>query len=271
MSRHSAGQQSEGFLVTTILWGFCISIGVALVLSVFGSNFAMAIIFAILSGVWVAAFVYRERSLTANLNSRGEACQIELRELSERLDTLYIDSLACLVYFDAGTLSVDRMSPGLMKGLQIAPDAAIRGKSLAEILRVSQSKLEAVVSQSKEKGHSDQPFELTVQDASGFPIPTIITTNYLPQAHMVEASIFFARTSEREELEEVERAKKDLDRFCRGLYRRESRILELKEEINNLLRESGKLARYRVDRSSDHTNSAFPGMKSNEETGGRNE
>jgi hypothetical protein len=242
-----------------------------LVLVAVGLGWTASIILAILSGVLSATFVYRERSFAEHLNHRGTACQIELKQLTERLELLYVDSLACLVYFDAGGLTVDRMSPGLMEGLRIAPDASVRGQSLADILRVSQSQLEAIVNQSKEKGFTNQPFKLTVRDTSGCQIQTMMTVNYLPQVHMVEASIFFVPTSDREEIEEVERAKKDLDRFRKGLYRRESRVLELKEEVNDLLRQSGRPARYQIDRSSDEVKPGFPGLLTSREKGGRDE
>jgi hypothetical protein len=39
-------------------------------------------------------------------------------------------------------------------------------------------------------------------------------------------------------------AQKDLDRFRKGMFRRETRILELKKEVNAIRREAGLPVRY---------------------------
>ena len=39
-------------------------------------------------------------------------------------------------------------------------------------------------------------------------------------------------------------AQKDLERFRKGMFRRETRILELKEEVNEICREAGFPTRY---------------------------
>ena len=41
------------------------------------------------------------------------------------------------------------------------------------------------------------------------------------------------------------------ERFKKGIVRREGRVLELKGEVNQLLRQAGEPARYRVDSRTD--------------------
>ena len=47
----------------------------------------------------------------------------------------------------------------------------------------------------------------------------------------------------------------EIDRYSQGVISRESRILALKSEVNDLLAESGQETRYKVDsKSSDKSN-----------------
>jgi hypothetical protein len=64
---------------------------------------------------------------------------------------------------------------------------------------------------------------------------------------MVEAAFFLNPSPAVQGGEEVDVTSKDLDRFRRGMYRRETRIIELKEEVNEILKEVGKKPRYGFD------------------------
>ena len=47
-----------------------------------------------------------------------------------------------------------------------------------------------------------------------------------------------------ERIADLGAAQKDLERFRKGMFRRETRILELKEEVNGVRRDAGLPARY---------------------------
>lgn len=129
-----------------------------------------------------------------------------------------------------------------------------RGKSIAELLKIAPSKMEAIVSQIQRERNPSQQHSLVVEDAVGNQLSVLMTADYHPDVHMVEAAFFISPTQDRKEMERMENARKDLDRFRRGMYRRETRILELKEEVNEVLRENGKPGRYRTDIHTEDTN-----------------
>ncbi|MDP4609700.1 MAG: hypothetical protein NWT02_00755 [Opitutales bacterium] len=75
---------------------------------------------------------------------------------------------------------------------------------------------------------------------------------YLEESDRVEAA-FFVSNLKVDEFEEIEQISDDLERFRKGMVRREERILELKAEVNELMAAAKESPRYRVDANSDDT------------------
>jgi hypothetical protein len=68
--------------------------------------------------------------------------------------------------------------------------------------------------------------------------------------HLVEAA-FFRIPRKTSKLANYERVMDDLERFKKGIVRRENRVLELKGEVNQLLKQARQSQRYQVDSMTD--------------------
>lgn len=261
----SVKDENGGILTVSIVAGMLTAIAIILALTAVSLPSMEASVFGLLSGFTFGAFVYRERTLTlANEISREEQ-RARVACLEKHFEYYYGESLACLAYFDAGTLMVEKVSPGFLKLLNIPVDVKVRGKSVAELLRVSTSAVEKIVSEVRDQSKMRKPHSLYLQNQKGEQFQVDVSAIYYKETHMVEATFYSASLNGKEDYEEIEIARKDLDRFRRGMYRRETRILELKEEINRILKDSGKEARYKFDLKSQATNTSVGGLTTGSE------
>jgi hypothetical protein len=169
---------------------------------------------------------------------------VEVTRLQEFQDYLYSHSMACLVRFDAGTLIVDRASPGFIKMLRMPMESELRGQSLEVLLGGTTLKLESLVELIKKGDASDQELKLEIMGAGGLSTSAVISGQYSSSDHIVEAAFFVHPVNNAERVADLGAAQKDLERFRKGMFRRETRILELKEEVNGIRREAGLPARY---------------------------
>jgi hypothetical protein len=201
-------------------------------------------LFAALGGVMTASFVWIERSLVFQIKEKELMLGIEVTRLQEFQDYLYSHSMACLVRFDAGTLMIERTSPGFIKMLRMPMESELRGQSLEVLLGVSSLMLESMVELIKEGEASGKEPKLEIIRADGFSTNAVISGQYYPSDHIVEAAFFVHPVNNAERVAELGAAQKDLERFRKGMFRRETRILELKEEVNGIRREAGLPARY---------------------------
>ena len=253
MSRDSYSHTCTYSVIYGFAAGVFVWVPIVYILLSLGVGRVEAFTFAFLSGFTVAGFVYRERSLTESLNGAVHEKRSSVARLEARIDSLYDDSLACLAYFDAGALTLDRVSPGLLRVLRLAPDVKVRGKSIADLLRVDPSKLETIIGEVQGGAGPERQYELVAEDMRGDELKLLLTMSYLPDQHMIDAAFLPISVYGPDELAEMENARKNLDRFRRGMYRRETRILELKQEVNDVLVECGKERRYQTDRASKDT------------------
>ncbi|PXA03951.1 hypothetical protein DDZ13_09950 [Coraliomargarita sinensis] len=253
MSRDVTNEQIGSLWAVTVLSGFFAGIGLFFTLSALGLLQMEAAVFAVLSGFTLGAFVYRERSLTSSNQEIREKHRTEVANLEKRIQYYYDHSLVCLAYFDAGTLLIEKVSPGFLQLLRIPADFSVRGNSIVDLLRISSSKLEKIVSDAKQVGATPHVHLVVAEDAQGSQVTLEVSARYYRDAHMVEMAILVSPSVDREDLEDVDIARKDLDRFRRGMYRRETRILELKEEVNQILKDSGQEPRYRFDQNTEDT------------------
>ena len=201
-------------------------------------------LFAALGGVTTASFVWIERSLVFQIKEKELLLGHEVTRQQEFKDFLYSQSMACLVRFDAGTLIIDRASPGFIKMLRMPMESELRGQSLEVLLGVNSLKLESVVELIKQSGVSVKEPKLELMSAEGFSTNAVISGQYFPDDHVVEAAFFVHPINNAERMADLGAAQKDLQRFRKGMFRRETRILELKEEVNEICREAGLPTRY---------------------------
>lgn len=201
-------------------------------------------LFAALGGVTAASFVWIERSLVFQIKEKELLLGLEVTRQQEFQDCLYSHSMACLVRFDAGTLIIDRASPGFIKMLRMPMESELRGQSLDVLLGVNSLKLESMVELIKQSGASVKEPKLELMSAEGFSTNAVISGQYFPDDHVVEAAFFVHPINNAERMADLGAAQKDLQRFRKGMFRRETRILELKEEVNEICREAGLPTRY---------------------------
>ena len=201
-------------------------------------------LFAALGGVTAASFVWIERSLVFQIKEKELLLGLEVTRQQEFQDCLYSHSMACLVRFDAGTLIIDRASPGFIKMLRMPMESELRGQSLDALLGVNRLKLESVVEFIKQGGALVKEPKLELMSAEGFSTNAVISGQYFPDDHVVEAAFFVHPINNAERMADLGAAQKDLQRFRKGMFRRETRILELKEEVNEICREAGLPTRY---------------------------
>ena len=201
-------------------------------------------LFAALGGVTAASFVWIERSLVFQIKEKELLLGLEVTRQQEFQDCLYSHSMACLVRFDAGTLIIDRASPGFIKMLRMPMESELRGQSLDALLGVNRLKLESVLELIKQGGALVKEPKLELMSAEGFSTNAVISGQYFPDDHVVEAAFFVHPINNAERMADLGAAQKDLQRFRKGMFRRETRILELKEEVNEICREAGLPTRY---------------------------
>lgn len=266
MFRDAAKDQPGSFLLGAIASGLFAAIALLFILVTLGLSGLEAAVFAALSGFTLGAFVYRERDLTHANKRMGEGHRSEIAFLEKRIRYYYEQSLVCLVHFDSGTLLVEKSSPGFLQLLRIPSDVKVRGKSIVDLLHISTSRTEAVVSEAQREGEAARNVKLLAEDAEGNQLPVEVTLKYFKETHMVEAAFFYSPCVGGDNVEQVDIARKDLDRFRRGIYRRETRILELKEEVNEILKAAGRKPRYKFDQKTQDTHVPLEKYSSSQET-----
>ena len=242
----STGSQDlplSAFILALFLGVFS-SLAIATGLIVIDSPAWGTYLFSALGGVTIASFIWIERSLVSQIKEKEFMLGLEVNRLQEFEDCLYSHSMACLVRFDAGTLIIDRASPGFIKMLRMSMESELRGQNLEVLLGVNTLMLESVVELIKRGEASGKEAKLEIMSADGFSTNAVISGQYTPEDHIVNAAFFVDPVNNAERIADLGAVQKDLERFRKGMFRRETRILELKEEVNEVRREAGLPARY---------------------------
>lgn len=249
-------------LIIALVSGVCSGLVIGTLQVVLGVSLIESSVFAGLSGFMIACFVWIERSLTAQLREKDRQLSIQIEHRLDHRAKIYSSSLACFVMFDAGTLIIDQVSPGFLKMLRLPADKDLRGERLEEVLRVNPLKLESVVDSLKEGESSVRQPKIEIWSSDGFSAQALISGIYYPDEHMVEAAFLVPPINNAERVSGLENAEKDLDRFRKGMFRRETRILELKGEVNTICKQAGLPLRYQTDVSSDDSAQSLKGNAS---------
>lgn len=267
MARASSEQKEKQVYsdraLIAIAAGVFVFAAVTLVISRLGVAATEAVIFALLCAVCCSIFVSRERSLNEAIDQLESGGRAQVAAVQARHDALYADSVVCCVEFDPATLEVHRASHEFYKLLQISVDGNLPGQHMEDILGVAAIELEGLVARIRE--NRMRPSEvLACKFSDGRTVSVEVSGVYLDELRLVELMLVPADREERQQASEQERVLGDMERVRRGMVQRENRILELKGEVNELLRQSQQPTRYKVDHLSDDTRSGLAEGKGKE-------
>ncbi len=246
-------------LILAFASGVFSGLAIATVLVALGVTLLESLVFAGLSGFTIACFVWIERNLIAQLREKDHQLSIQIERRLDHQEKIYSSSIACFVLFDAGTLIIDQVSLGFLKMLRLPADKDLQGQQLEEVLQVNPLKLESLVDSLKEGESSLKQPKVEIRTSDGFPAQALISGIYYSEEHMVEAAFLVPPINNAERVSDLENAEKDLDRFRKGMFRRETRILELKEEVNQVCKQVGLPQRYQTDVASDDSEQSLNG------------
>jgi hypothetical protein len=250
----------SAFILALLIGVFSFA-AIVVLLDALGVELVEAYTFAILSGITIACFVWIERSLVFQIKQKERLLALEHARRLEFEDRLYSQSLACFVRFDASNLMIQQATPGFIKMMRLPADTVLRGERLEKILGVNPLKLESIVDSIKDDDASIKQLKIELISADGLVYQALINGQYFPDEHVVEAAFFVPPVKDSERVADLEATKKDLDRFRKGMFRRETRILELKQEINRICQEVNLPIRYHTDLSSDDSQSSLPSSR----------
>lgn len=254
-SRNQSGIPQYQDLFASFMMGLITFTSVGIVIYLLGVETPQAVGFSLLSGIAVTAFILRERSLMNRLAEMDRRHVQEIGRFSEGIEFFYQQSSIALVQYDAGTLMVERASVGFLDLLHYRAEDPVRGRRLEELLRVESTVLERFTDMVRQ-GILEAPQEIEGENDTGDRICLIVAGRYLAERHLIEASFQLCLRRNAPVHYDVDRALGDLERFRHGMARREHRILELKGEVNELLRDQGRPLRYKVDIDSEDNKSA---------------
>ncbi len=217
---------------------------ISLVISRFGVAPIPTLIFSGLSGLAVTGFVWRERSLLKSLEKAERDRNEHVTHLESELDYLYERSTISLIEYDASSLMVGRISSGFYQLMGFDPSRQLQGKQLDLLLGIDASKLERLTERIK-RNNLKQATSLSCRRVGGDVLDLNTTGRFFKDRYVVELCLVcspdnFKRYAELQQMME------DLDRFRKGMLRREKRIIDLKNEVNGLLAMKGQAPRYAV-------------------------
>lgn len=219
--------------------------GIGIVVSRLGLEPLAAGVFALLSAFAIAGFVFRERMLLERVSALEAGLCEHQSKLFARIDHWYKHSGVALVKYDASTLIIIRMGNGCAELLGLDSESKMAGGQLEDLLQVEASRLEVITEQIRQ-GIPRGSAPMLCRVAGGNKIEVGFSGVYLPEEHAVEM-VLICQPDSFTRLAELQETMDDLERFRKGMMRREKRILDLKSEVNELLVEAKQAPRYAID------------------------
>ncbi|MGJ8652456.1 MAG: hypothetical protein ACSHX8_04225 [Opitutaceae bacterium] len=242
------------------LWIALISavvIGVLIGFFMAGLEFKLSqvIVYASLGGGGTGALIYRERMLVSRCIAVEQKYIERVGGHNARLEHLYMKSLASLVEFDASTLIIQRASIGFYDLLGFGPEVQLHGEQLEEVLGLERGGLKALIDHISH-GSTSLRQAIKCKRVDGQAVGLLVSAYYIEDSNYVEAA-FFRTHVMNDPKTNVDEMAEELGRIRRGMIGREERVLALKSEVNELLKELDQPARYQVDKRSDDTRISF--------------
>ena len=232
------------FLISkTVLSGFNLSNFEDTVLSVFAS-------------LVVTLFIIRDRYLGNQLKSlEGKYLNI-ISSHKRRIESIYSSHSICCAEIDIITLELLRASPVFYDLCSIEKNSDTKGVNFNSLLKIDSDILNSFFEQLKSES-GESVIRVNAVGSSDISLRLIISGRILTDGHSVEL-IIFNSPSEVVDNDERQLMVAEIDRYSQGVISRETRILALKSEVNDLLVESGQEVRYKVDSKSSDSSNEMP-------------
>lgn len=231
----------------SVFFGIIISVIIGLFLYTLGLSLLEASVFGVLGGFTMGAVLYREQNLIRLFEDTRKNLSYEVLQYKQRLQNMYDHSSCCLLEFDAETHAVHKASLGAVRLLAVPPDREVRGDSLLDVLRVESKCLVDLFSEAKAAPNGVIRKTVEIVNFNDRKLACEVSAIYYNDNGFIELALYLMPERHAEGDSNSKGRREDFDRFRRGLYRRESRILELKEEVNKILVKQNKKPRYKFD------------------------
>lgn len=248
---HSSSYANRVFIFASILFGVFLIIKI--VLSGFSlSNFEDTIL-SVFAALGITLFIIRDRYLGSQLKSLENKYLSIITTHKQRIESIYSSHSICCAEIDIITLELLRASPVFYDLCSIEQNSDTKGLNFNSLLKIDSDILHTFFEQLKNES-GESVTKVNAIGSSEISLRLIISGRILADGHSVEL-IIFNSPSEIVDSDERQLMVAEIDRYSQGVISRESRILALKSEVNDLLAESGQVTRYKVDsKSSDRGN-----------------
>jgi PAS domain-containing protein len=190
-------------------------------------------------------FLARERYLTSRIQALEDEGGRKASAAVGGRETFLRNAVAAFVRYDAVNFRILQASPGLLALTGRKGGEEVQERSMVDVLLTESSAFRKVSDAVRREG-PEASFALECRRKDGQALPLVVSGFCPPGSSVVELALAQAGSGA-SNLLELEEKEGDLERFRRGMIRREFRILELKNEINTLCDELGKRRRYRID------------------------
>ncbi|HBO57759.1 MAG TPA: hypothetical protein DD622_04905 [Opitutae bacterium] len=249
--RRSSSYANRVFIFASILFGVFLIIKI--VLSGFSlSNFEDTIL-SVFAALGITLFIIRDRYLGSQLKSLENKYLSIITTHKQRIESIYSSHSICCAEIDIITLELLRASPVFYDLCSIEQNSDTKGLNFNALLKIDSDILHTFFEQLKNES-GESVTKVNAIGSSEISLRLIISGRILADGHSVEL-IIFNSPSEIVDSDERQLMVAEIDRYSQGVISRESRILALKSEVNDLLAESGQVTRYKVDsKSSDRDN-----------------
>ncbi len=217
---------------------------ISLVISSFGVLPMPTLLFAGLSGIAVVGFVLRERNLLKRLENSERHKAERISQLQAELDYLYQGSIISLIEYDAGNFLVGRASSGFYQLMGFELNRELQGHDLPTLLGVDSTDIERLTARIK-RGEIKDSVTLSCRRTGGDVLELNASGRLIKERYMIELCLVCSPDNFKK-YAELQQMMEDLERFRKGMLRREKRIIDLKNEVNGLLAVKGQEPRYAV-------------------------
>jgi hypothetical protein len=236
---------ATGEVSYAILLGMIALLVFSLILTFPGLPLRLAVLPASCMAIGVSLlFLRRKHSLRET--QQGELAQAkEVEAIARRVEHLYTISPVAVITLEMTSWTVQRASRGFTNLLGLDPETKLAGTRLAALLKAQTSQMDALEAHLRDSSPSG-PIQLTCFNAEGRALDLFVSGRMMEPASLAEL-VFVADLGQFLNDHDLEERAEEMESFRKMMMRRETRILELKSEVNRLLVGSRSAPRYEID------------------------